>query len=240
MPYTIANEIREVVVDTNPNNSLRPNTGGKKNFIHSALAGLITGVARLATGVQVRWIGCRPDAVQRIYIANHTSHVDFALVWASLPPELRANTRPIAAADYWEKGPLRRFVVHNVIHGVLIDRNRETRTEDPIDKIVSALDGGYSLIAFPEGTRNTTDELLIPFKSGIYYVAKRRPDVEVVPVWIENVNRVMPKGAFIPIPLLCSVTFGDPLRLVPNEEKDTFISRASHALLDLAARVHRV
>jgi len=206
-------------------------------LLNRALAGLITGFARLVTGAQARWVGCAPLPEQRIYYANHASHADFALVWASLPPELRANTRPVAGADYWEKGRLRRFISHELLHAVLIDRERATRTEDPVDKIVAALDVGYSLIVFPEGTRNTTDEALLPFKSGIYHVAKRRPDVDLVPVWIENVGRVMPKGEFIPVPLLCSVNFGRPLKLAPGEEKTAFVNRARQALLDLAASI---
>lgn len=207
------------------------------SLVHQSLAGLITGLVRLVTGAQARWVGCPPLPEQRIYYANHASHADFALVWACLPPDLRVNTRPVAGADYWEKGRLRRFISHEVIRGVLIDRDRATRTEDPVDKIVSALDIGYSLIVFPEGTRNTTDEALLPFKSGIYHVAKRRPDVDLVPVWIENVSRVMPKGEYIPVPLLCSVNFGKPLRLAPGEGKTEFVNRARQALLDLAASI---
>lgn len=207
------------------------------SLVQQSLAGLITGLARLVTGAQARWIGCAPLPEQRIYYANHASHADFALVWACLPPDLRVNTRPVAGADYWEKGRLRRFISHEVIRGVLIDRDRATRAEDPVDKIVSALDVGYSLIVFPEGTRNTTDEALLPFKSGIYHVAKRRPDVDLVPVWIENVGRVMPKGEYIPVPLLCSVNFGRPLRLASGEGKTEFVNRARQALLDLASGV---
>ena len=209
------------------------------SLVHQSLAGLITGFARLVTGAQARWIGCAPLPEQRIYYANHASHADFALVWACLPPDLRVNTRPVAGADYWEKGRLRRFISHKVIRGVLIDRDRATRTEDPVDKIVAALDIGYSLIVFPEGTRNTTDEALLPFKSGIYHVAKRRPDVDLVPVWIENVGRVMPKGEYIPVPLLCSVNFGKPLRLASGEGKTEFVNRARQALLDLASGLRR-
>jgi|SRR5215831_447878 len=207
-------------------------------FIDRVLGNLMTGFARIVTGAQARWIGCAPAPEQRIYYANHASHADFALVWASLPPDLRVNTRPVAGSDYWEKGRIRRYISHNVIHAVLIDRDRTTRTEDPIDKIVAALDSGYSLIVFPEGTRNTGDAPLQPFKSGIYHVATRRPDVELVPVWIENVGRVMPKGEFIPLPLLCSVNFGKPLKLAPGESKDAFVNRIREALLGLSASLH--
>lgn len=197
----------------------------------------ITGFTRVLTGAQARWIGCGPAAVQRIYVANHTSHADFALIWASLPPDLRCRTRPVAGADYWEHGRLRRYIIHQVLRGVLIERAGTARTRDPIATIVEALDLGDSLIVFPEGTRNLSDEALLPFKSGLYRVACQRPDVELVPVWMENLGRVLPKGEIIPVPLLCSINFGTPTRLAAGEEKDAFLGRVRQALLDLAASV---
>jgi hypothetical protein len=203
----------------------------------AALATGLTHFTRAVTGAQARWIGCAPAPVQRIYFGNHNSHADFALIWASLPYDLRVKTRPVAGADYWEKGRLRSYLIHEVLRGVLIERGGHERTRDPIDIIVEALDRGDSLIVFPEGTRNMTDEILLPFKSGIYRVASRRPDVELVPVWMENLGRVLPKGEFIPVPLLCSVNFGAPLRLQPGEEKQAFLDRAKRSLLDLAAAI---
>lgn len=207
--------------------------------LSNALAGAITGFTRLVTGAQARWIGCTPSAEQRIYFGNHASHADFALIWSSLPRDLRARTRPVAGADYWEKGRIRRYIIHDVLHGVLIERSGRTRRRDPIEIIVGALELGDSLIVFPEGTRNTTDKALLPFKSGIYRVACRRPDVPLVPVWMENLGRVLPKGDFIPAPLLCSVNFGEPVQLRPGEDKAAFLARARQALLDLSAVVRR-
>lgn len=206
-------------------------------FVDVAIAGAITSFTRLVTGAQARWLGCAPSAIQRIYFANHASHADFALIWASLPRLLRMSTRPVAGADYWEKGRIRQYIIHRVLRGVLIERSGQKRTRDPIDTIVAALEGGDSLIVFPEGTRNASDEPLLPFKSGLYRVACRRPDVELVPVWMENLGRVLPKGEFIPVPLLCSINFGDPIRVVSHEGKEDFLARARKALMDLAALV---
>jgi 1-acyl-sn-glycerol-3-phosphate acyltransferase len=204
------------------------------SFVADTLGSVLTGFTRLVTGAQARWIGCAPAAVQRIYFGNHSSHADFALIWASLPYDLRVRTRPVAGADYWGKGRVRQYIIHEVLRGVLIERAGGARTSDPIDIIVAALEAGDSLIVFPEGTRNTTDEVLLPFKSGIYRVACRRPEVEFVPVWMENLGRVLPKGEIFPVPFLCSVNFGAPLRLQPAEEKDAFLERSRRALLELA------
>jgi 1-acyl-sn-glycerol-3-phosphate acyltransferase len=197
-------------------------------------ASAIVGFARVLTGARAIWAGGPPTAGPRVYYANHASHGDFALVWACLPADLRERTRPVAALDYWDKTTLRRYVIHQLFRGVLIDRSHEARKDDPIAQMAVALDGGDALIVFPEGTRNVSDERLQPFKSGIYWLAKAAPDVEFVPVWIENLSRVMPKGRFVPVPLLCTLTFGAPIRLNEGEDKDAFIARARDALLALA------
>ena len=207
------------------------------NMLSDAIESVITGFTWVVTGAQARWIGCAPSAVQRIYFANHSSHADFALIWASLPHDLRVRTRPVAGADYWENGRIRRYIINEVLRGVLIERAGHARTKDPIETIVEALEWGDSLIVFPEGTRNTTDDMLLPFKSGLYRIACRRPDVELVPVWMENLGRVLPKGEIIPVPLLCSINFGAPLHLLPGEEKVGFLNRARQALVDLAESV---
>ncbi|MFV0292805.1 MAG: lysophospholipid acyltransferase family protein [Paracoccus sp. (in: a-proteobacteria)] len=204
----------------------------------SALVGLtswgITAFARLLTAVQPSWQGFDPaERRQRIYFANHVSHGDFVLIWTVLPKGQRHRTRPVAGADYWRKGGLREFIGSDVFNSLLIERNREGAGDDPIAQMAAALDESSSLIIFPEGTRNLTDAELLEFRSGIYRLARSRPEVDVVPVWIDNLNRVLPKGSFVPIPLMCKVIFGAPLRVGAHEDKDHFLSRARMALLAL-------
>jgi 1-acyl-sn-glycerol-3-phosphate acyltransferase len=188
------------------------------------------------TGVRGNWVGCTPALGPRIYFANHASHGDFILVWTVFPAALRATARPVAASDYWNADAIRRFLGRDVFDAVLIDRDNVTRQTDPIGAMSAALEAGASLILFPEGTRNTTNAPLLPFKSGLYWLAKRQPDIDLVPVWIDNLNRVMPKGEFLPVPLLCTVTFGAPLRLEVGEERQAFLDRSRNRLLALKPR----
>lgn len=140
--------------------------------------GIIAG-ARAITGLRSLWLGTTPIPKQRIYYANHSSHGDFVLLWASLPPEVRRRTRPVAGADYWNKAGLRSYVINKVFNGVLVDRQRSEANANPLEPLDRALDGGDSLIIFPEGTRNLDDEVkLLPFKSGIYHLSLAHPDVE--------------------------------------------------------------
>ena len=193
----------------------------------------ITSAARLLTGARALWLGCTAQPVQRLYYANHSSHGDFVLLWASLPPELRRSTRPVAGADYWQRDGVRRYLINQVFNGVLIDRERATPEANPLQPMLDALDQGDSLILFPEGTRNLKDGLL-PFKSGLYHLTCLRPDVELVPVWIANLNRVMPKGRALPLPLLCTLSFGAALQRLEDESKEAFLERARNALLAMA------
>uniref|UniRef100_UPI00106B4E28 lysophospholipid acyltransferase family protein n=1 Tax=Pseudomonas aeruginosa TaxID=287 RepID=UPI00106B4E28 len=191
--------------------------------------------ASAITGLRSLWLGTTPIPKQRIYYANHSSHGDFVLLWASLPPEVRRRTRPVAGADYWNKAGLRSYVINKVFNGVLVDRQRSEANANPLEPLDRALDGGDSLIIFPEGTRNLDDEVkLLPFKSGIYHLSLAHPDVELVPVWLANLNRVMPKGRMLPLPLLCTLSFGKPLVATAEEGKEAFLERARMALLDLA------
>jgi 1-acyl-sn-glycerol-3-phosphate acyltransferase len=197
---------------------------------------LILLFARFLTAVRGRWEGVAPVDEQRIYFANHVSHGDLVLIWTVLPRRMRFATRPVAGSDYWLKSRLRRFIGCDVFNAVLIDRDPATRLGDPVAQMTDALDGGSSLIVFPEGTRNTTDAPLLPFKSGLFHLAQARPGAVLVPVWIDNLNRVLPKGEIVPIPLICTVTFGAPLPGPGAETKQEFLVRAEAALLALSPK----
>ena len=197
------------------------------------IAALLAGLARVISGATVRWSGCAPDTRSRIYFANHTSHFDFLVLWSALPGEVRAVTRPVAAKDYWEAGRLRRYFATRVFRAVLIDRRHLADEDDPVEVMLTAMGDRHSLILFPEGTRGTSGEVG-PFRGGLYDLALLRPQAELVPVYIENLNRILPKGEFLPLPLMSSVTFGPVLRVGVGETKAAFLERARGAILSLS------
>ncbi len=189
---------------------------------------LLAALARLLSGASVRWIDCEPLTRQRIYFANHTSHLDAIVLWSVLPGQLRSLVRPVAAKDYWEKGALRRYLART-FNALLIDRTDIKVHQSPVDLMLREIGNRDSLIVFPEGGRNTGPEIA-EFKSGLYYLSKKRPDLELVPVHIDNLNRVLPRGEFLPVPLLSCISFGPPMWREEGETKVDFLKRARDAV----------
>jgi 1-acyl-sn-glycerol-3-phosphate acyltransferase len=138
----------------------------------------------------------------------------------------------VAAKDYWTGNALRRWLADGVFRALLIERRKVTAENNPLREMVAVLDSGESLIIFPEGGRFPGPEPQ-PFKPGLFHLAKDRPKVELVPVYLENLNRILPKGQILPVPLLGSITVGEPLRLKPGEAKVAFLDRAREAVWSL-------
>ena len=202
------------------------------------LAPAVAWLARLVCGARARW-QAPPPAEPCVYIANHSSHLDAVVLWAALPPALRALARPVAARDYWDRGPLRRFLARRVFNAVLIarggdpgDAGHRERAAQVVAATAAAMGDHHSLILFPEGTRGGGEEPG-PFKSGLYHLCRLRPGLLLMPAYIDNAGRVLPKGEVAPVPLLASVTFGPPLQLAPDEDKAAFLERARRAVCDL-------
>jgi len=193
----------------------------------------LTFILRALVGAQPRWIGSRPSPALRIYFANHTSHMDTLALWCALPAQLRATTRPVAAADYWSGGGFKSYLATRGFNALFIERDAGRRDGDPLSPLSAALQRGESLILFPEGTRRA-QALPGAFKSGLFHLAAKSPDAELVPVYLDNLYRSMPKGTLLPVPLTCSVRFGAPLQRIDSESKDTFLARARQAVVDLA------
>ena len=194
----------------------------------SLTATVLSILAKLFAGCSVRWVDCQPDTCQRVYFANHTSHLDALVLWSSLPRQIRALTRPVAAKDYWQKSAFRRHIAGS-LNALLIDRENIKVHRSPVELMIREIGDTHSLIVFPEGSRNPEEEMG-EFKSGLYYLGKKRPDLELMPVYIDNLNRVLPRGEFLPVPLLSCITIGPPMWLEAGESKVEFLNRARDAV----------
>ena len=190
-------------------------------------------LAKFISGASVRWVGSEPEATsQRIYIANHTSHLDGVVIWAALPRDIRERTRLVAAKDYWMGGPMRRFLAVRVMNVILVDRENVSKKNNPLYHMLDEMGNKYSIIIFPEGSRSTTG-VVGEFKSGVYYLVKKRPELELIPVYLDNMNRILPKGVPLPAPMLSRVLFGAPIWYLKGESKDDFLIRARASVLAL-------
>ena len=190
----------------------------------------LTLLARFITGAgSAHWMGCAPEVKQRIYFANHTSNLDALILWAGLPVQVRSVTRPVAAHDYWTGDPLRLYLARNVFNAILIERKKVTVSNNPIPQILKAMGQESSIIIFPEGKRNFGPEIG-EFKSGLYHLAISRPQIELVPVLLQNLNRILPKGEFLPVPVFASIYFGTPIKVEEGERKATFLQRARQSI----------
>lgn len=216
--------------------SRRPPAGNTpvQETLHRITGRSIILLARFFSGFTVRWIDCQPDTCQRVYFANHTSHLDAVVLWAALPQEIRNLTRPVAAKDYWARSRWRHFLAKS-FNALLIDRKEIKVHQSPVDLMIREMGDVYSLIVFPEGGR-AEDGTMGEFKSGIYYLAKKRPDLELVPVYMENLNRILPRGEYMPVPLLSSISIGSPIWLEAGEPKAEFLIRARGAVKALKER----
>ena len=201
------------------------------NFIVDFARTLIAWIFRIVCGTTVFYRGSGPDLRQRIFYANHSSHLDFILLWSALPSEIRCRTRPVAAADYWLSSALKKFLAVKIFQAVLIDR-KSGNPEAALQIMLEAIDRGDSLIIFPEGTRSLDGEMQ-QFKSGLFYLHQARPNISLLPVYLENLNRILPKGDFILVPLLSKVIIGDELRVPQGIDKTDFLNISSNSLLQL-------
>ncbi len=196
------------------------------------ISSLLISILRLLLGASARFESTPGLSGQHIYFANHTSHIDTLAIMAALPKRMRLNTKPLAAADYWGKNKFLRYMATRGLNSVLIDRQSK-EGQDPLEPVRQVMEQGCSVIIFPEGTRRF-QALPGEFKSGLYQLHKAFPQARLVPIYLDNLYRSMPKGKHVPLPIICTIRIGDPLAIIQNEEIGDFLSRARDAVVRLA------
>ncbi len=176
---------------------------------------------KIIIGVKFHKANFLKSEKQFIIVANHNSHLDTMTILASLPSKIIDKVKPVAAADHFGKTRLKGRLTNYFVNTLLIQRKRdkENLENDPINKMIKAIDEGYSLIIFPEGTRGEPEQQQ-PLKPGVAYVLQSRPQTKYVPAFMVGMGKAMPKDDNLILPFNSSLTYGQPTEIKSTEIKD--------------------
>ena len=155
-----------------------------------------------------------------ILIANHSSHLDTISLLSLFPLGRLRRIRPVAAADYFERNKFVSLFTKTLFNILPIARKNITAENNPLRRMVAAIEAGDSLIIFPEGTRGS-GKRVGEFKSGVAHLIGKLPGVAVVPAYLVNMGRSLPKGEFIPVPFFCEIRIGPPRVVEGNRQEIT-------------------
>lgn len=142
-----------------------------------------------------------------VLIANHSSHLDTISLLSLFPLRRLRRIRPVAAADYFERNRFVSLFTKTLFNILPIARKNITTENNPLRRMRDAIEAGDSLIIFPEGTRGSGEQIG-EFRSGVAHLIEKTPGVPVVPAYLVNMGRSLPKGEFIPVPFFCEIRIG--------------------------------
>jgi 1-acyl-sn-glycerol-3-phosphate acyltransferase len=160
---------------------------------------------------------------QFILIANHNSHMDTMAIMSAIPSRYIHKVHPIAARDFFGGSLFKKILMRYLVNATLIQRDREDPENDPIDSMDKMLKKSRSLILFPEGSRGVPG-VMTKFKKGLGYLIQRNPEIKVIPVYLDNVYKTLPRGKNLILPYNCSIKFGDPIQFKSMEMEDILLS----------------
>ena len=166
-------------------------------------------IVLLGLGLNVRRRELLPEGGPAVIVANHNSHLDAVVLMTLLGMRLLPKARPVAASDYFLKRRIRAWFSEQIIGVIPIHRKLAGAHDDPIQACVEALDRGEVLILFPEGSRGEPEQMQ-QLRTGIAHLAKRRPDVPIVPVYLHGLGKALPRGEALLVPLILMVSLANP------------------------------
>ncbi len=209
----------------------------KKLILQFTYSFAVRNFLKIFVGVQFHRAAFLKDEKQFIIVANHNSHLDTMTLMACIPRKIIHKVKPVAAADHFGKTKRQEKLSTYFINALLIPRKRDkdNRADDPINKMLAALDEGYSLIIFPEGTRGEP-EIMQPLKAGIGILLSKRPHIKYVPVFMSGLGKAMPKGDSLIVPYSAKLLFGEPTPAASTDVHE-IVKQVETDLLELKNKV---
>lgn len=167
-----------------------------------------------------------------LVVSNHVSHFDTPTIVYAIPASIRRHLAVAAARDYFYRGKVRGALVSLSLATVPFDRHEDSRGS--LLRCEDLLRRGWSLLIFPEGTRNPSGKLgTVRHGAAVLAVETGRP---VVPLFVHGLAQVLPKGTVAPLPAGVLVDVGEAIRPAPTDSVEAVRTRIEEALSDLAAR----
>jgi 1-acyl-sn-glycerol-3-phosphate acyltransferase len=192
---------------------------------------LVRPLVLIVLGLNVRRRHLLPKQGPAVIVANHNSHLDTLTLMSLMPLELLPKVRPVAAADYFLEGALRRFIATDLVGIIPIARGGGS-DRNPLQPCKEALARGEVLILFPEGTRGEPEQLS-RFKRGVAHLAGAFPQVPVVPVFMHGLGKALPKGSWLLVPFFCDIFVGEAFTWTGSIE--SFMAALETRISELAA-----
>jgi 1-acyl-sn-glycerol-3-phosphate acyltransferase len=172
-----------------------------------------------------------------IIVSNHNSHLDTMALMSALSFFRIAETKPVAAADYFGGSRIKSFCSRLFVNALLIPRDAKQGEVNSFRLMTEALDKKRSLIIFPEGTRGEPDKMQA-FKRGIGLLLKKRKQIPYVPVYMKGLGTALPKGRFLIVPFESDIYIGEPSFAV-SDNIDEIVSEVEEKILQLSQTYHQ-
>ncbi|MBO0719525.1 MAG: 1-acyl-sn-glycerol-3-phosphate acyltransferase [Blastocatellia bacterium] len=171
---------------------------------------LIRPLLALFIGCRVRGRNWLPPSGPFVLIANHASHLDTICLLSLFQLTRLREIQPVAAADYFESNRLIAWFSRTCFNILPIPRHNLSPRNNPVRRMLAQLQVGKSLIIFPEGTRGQGSDIA-PFRPGVVHLLELMPGLPIVPAYLVNSGRCLPKGECFPVPFFCEIHLGPPL-----------------------------
>ncbi len=169
---------------------------------------IVRPVLLIILGLNVRHLNRMKIRKLRLIAANHNSHLDTMVIMSLFKLRDLPKIKVVAAKDYFCKTPLLAWFSINIIGIIPIDRSGNGK--DPLQPVMQALEDGYTVVIFPEGSRGDPEKLK-PLKYGVAKIVESNPEIDIIPVFMYGLGKSLPKGEALLVPFVCEVNIGNPI-----------------------------